>query len=358
MPRHDFSHILDDEQTLRTCDPSRMLNLVKGFFLQIQEGIRRSEDFSIDPAGFCDIDTVALFGMGGSGIGGDIVKGCLRHVLPLPFHTFKSASVPAFLTCNSLVILSSYSGNTKEVLDAFARLEGKKPRMLAITSGGDLLQRCRDRNIAHLIIPDGMPPRAALGFSIVYLLRILERCGLISDYLGSLSDMLPKLEGRARLFGSDVPLSENPAKQIAAGLVDAIPLIYSPCEHLHAVALRWRCQMNENAKRMSFVSLLPEDFHNGIMGWEGELAGSGPGGVVFFRDSDEDEDIPEKMSFLESLVARCSLPFFEVRSEGDTILEKVLCLVNLGDFISCYLAFLSHVDPTPLKSIDSLKRVI
>ena len=349
---------LDDREAILRHDPSGMMAMVAGFIDQIEDALRRIARFSLDPSIAGSIKNVLLCGMGGSGIGGDVIRSFLIPDLKAPFQICRDFSVPGYIGPDSLVIVSSYSGNTEETLRAFGAISSAGARVVCITSGGTLLSRARRRDIPHLVIPGGYPPRAALGYSLVYVLKILHESRLIDGRLDELKGILANIGDRTGTFKPEISFSMNPAKKLAAKLFGKIPVIYSSCEFLHPVAYRWRCQLNENSKMLSFVSMLPEDYHNGIMGWQGEVGSGKPYIVVFFRDTGEEERMRNQLFYLKSLLTGGDIPFLEIRSEGRTVMERMLYLINLGDFISCYLAYLEGVDPTELKSIDSLKKII
>ena len=361
MQSNDFTaHAskLDDRGAILRNDPSGMMAMIVGFFDQIREALRRSVEFSLDPSVADGVRNVLLCGMGGSGIGGDVIRSFLMRDMRVPFQVCRDFSIPGYVGSDSLAIISSYSGNTEETLRAFGSISSRDARTVCITSGGTLLRRAARDDIPHLVMPEGYPPRAALGFSLVYVLKVLQECRLIDDELEKLKGALATLGDRTGVFRPEIPFPDNPAKEIAATLYGKIPVIHSSCEFLNPVAYRWRCQLNENSKMLSFATVLPEDYHNGIMGWQGEAESGNPYIAVFFRDIGEEDRLRKNLFYLKSLLTGSGIPFLEVRSEGETVLERMLYLINLGDFVSCYLACLEDVDPTELKSIDSLKKII
>ncbi len=348
-------HVLDDSEVWSALDPSFMSRLLAAFPEQFQAAASISADLS--RLGTREIHNVVVCGMGGSAIGADLVQVVTAQTLTRPLIVHRGYGLPAFVGPHTLFIASSYSGNTEETLSGFA-VAGRAGAVTAcVTSGGELAVKAATDGAALLIIPPALPPRAALGYSAVMILRCLFEAGLIPDPAVPLQETAEVLRSMAARLAPEVPTSKNPAKRQAALLFQRLAAVYAP-DHLAPAAYRWRCQMAENAKSMAWHHSLPEMNHNEVVGWDNPGAQLRQVAVVFLRDCEEEPRMRQRLDWTrEHLSAKCALTL-EVRSEGESLLARLFSLMYQGDFVSLYLAFLNQCDPSPVTAIESLKQAL
>ncbi len=353
----DATTLLDDVEKIRAIDPGNMYNRIFDFPEQLADALRIGQRWQVNARDFAGIKNIIVAGMGGSAIGGDLIRSFLSSKLLIPFHVCRHYVLPEYVDDETLVIASSYSGNTEETLSALDDALSRKAMVAAISTGG-LLKEVADLNdIPIAILPPGLQPRAALGYSVVPLLVFLEKIGLVKNVAKEITDIIPKLQAYREKYIEDSPLLQNPAKNIALKIHGKIPIIYSGPTLTDAMGVRWKGQMCENAKNLAFVNHFAEFNHNELVGWSDTVQTHSEHLVVIvLRDSDDHPQIRKRMNIVEGIIKQQDVELIEVHSRGSLPLERMLSLVQLGDFVSYYLAVLNNVDPTPVKVIEFLKK--
>ncbi len=353
---------LNDAEALRAIDKHGMLDLYLGIAdnvakalelareLEFPEavGLRTGEiRYSFPP------DGLVVTGMGGSAIGGKLLRDLLRDSSKAPIITCEDYHLPSYVGPRSLLVAISYSGNTEETLSAF--VEGLKRRCMTvgIASGGLLGWACQELGLPFVRVPSGFPPRAALPYLFLPLLAVADRAGIADVPLIRQAEDLPRLLGEmARELGPDVPVEENKAKELARTVMGTIPVVYG-FGPFCSVALRLKTQFNENSKVLSFCNCLPGLDHDEIMGWEGELTDRFT--VIFLRDREEDRQMRLRIEATKELIEEAGPRVVELWARGSSRLEKMFSLIYLGDMASIYLALARGIDPYELRSIQAVK---
>ena len=320
---------------------------------QCQQAWQAATSFDL-PADYSEVDKVVILGMGGSAIGGDLVRCLAVSEAGLPILVHRDYELPAFVDDRTLVIVSSYSGNTEETLSSFEQALKTGSKKLAITTGGKLKEMAAENDIPVFVIDYKAQPRAALGFSFLPLLCFLQRLGFLSDKTADVTEMVVVLEGLSVRINEEVSLSNNPAKQLAQRLHGYLPVIYG-ADMIAEVARRWKTQINENSKAWSFYEVFPELNHNAVVGYRfpEELAGKIK--VVLLRSPLLSGRIQLRYQVTCELLGRAKVEYEFVDGEGGSPLSQVMSLVLFGDYVSYYLAILNCVDPSPVEVIDYLK---
>jgi glucose/mannose-6-phosphate isomerase len=298
---------------------------------------------------------IVLCGLGGSAIGGDILRSYLAGELRIPFLVNRHYTLPGFVGPSSLVIISSYSGNTEETNSAHREALRRGAQLLCITSGGKTSALARSRRSPLITIPGGSPPRAALGYSFFPLLIALSRMGFIRSRQREIRETIALLEEKSPLYATP-DSATNPALQLAELLQHRITVLYSSTEHMDAVNTRWRGQIAENGKALCFGHVLPEMNHNELVGWYALHQQMKEMQVVFLRDAGDHPRVKIRMDISRQILREYTPHLTEVWSEGTTLLARMFSLLYLGDWVSFYLAMLHRVDPTPVRVIDHLKQ--
>ncbi|MDQ3108915.1 MAG: bifunctional phosphoglucose/phosphomannose isomerase [Bacteroidota bacterium] len=321
-----------------------MQTLVEGFPGQLEEALRIGKSAVLsEPAQ--TIKNVLISGLGGSGIGGTITSELAFEASPVPVSVTKGYFIPAFVDQHSLVIISSYSGNTEETLACMEQAISKKAHVVCITSGGKVAELAKQHKLDLIIIPGGMPPRACLGFSLVQQIFICAKHKLLP------SSAIIEIENSIALLKSEQAFIKSQAESIAKNLHGRTPVIYCTTSY-EGIAIRFRQQLNENAKVLCWHHVIPEMNHNELVGWAG---GNKEISVVLFCDPDEYERNTYRIKINKDIISRFTPHFTEVIAKGKSQIEKSLYLVHIGDWASVYLAELRGVDAVEVNVINFLK---
>ena len=236
-----------------------MDQLIANFTKQLTEAIEIGKAATLTRPEFPSTQII-VSGLGGSGIGANLVSEIVANDLRIPMAVNKDYSIPFYVNKNTLFIVSSYSGNTEETLSALQQAMNRKCKIVCVSSNGKVVELAEQHGYDHIKIPGGMPPRSCLGFSFVQQLFIIHKLGHISDQfvgqLGSAIEMLDNEEDAIR----------EKAREIAKQLNGTIPIIYSSA-HMESVAVRFRQQVNENSKMLCWHHVIPEMNHNELVGW-------------------------------------------------------------------------------------------
>ena len=293
-----------------------------------------------------------LCGMGGSAAGGDIVKAFFDVHGSTPFIVNRDYHVPNYVGIGDIVFCASYSGNTEESLSAYAEAKKAGAKIIVITSGGKLAELGNADGYPVAIIPGGYPPRTALGFMLMPVLAICERLKLIPalDY-----DKAFKLNEDCIKKWTVESTGDNVAKKLAFAMHGKLAMIYGLGPWQGLVANRWKGQFNENSKNIAFPNTYPELNHNEILGWvKAHEQGVAHWVVLTLQDGTESAKMKARARVSAQLIGSTA-EFYDVFAEGDTLLDRILTLTNLGDFVSIYLAALNGIDPENIDWINVLK---
>ncbi|MCX7619688.1 MAG: bifunctional phosphoglucose/phosphomannose isomerase [Acidimicrobiales bacterium] len=296
-----------------------------------------------------DIENVVFLGMGGSGIAGDLVREVAGPFMAVPIVVHKGYSIPNFIGENTLVFAVSFSGNTEETLDAAANAMMQGGYIVALCNGGELAELARGWDAPHIALPDIPMPRAGIGAVAVPPLIVLERCGLFPGATAWVRAAVSQLAKRRDELVSD----GSAARLLAERIGEATPVIYGGGGLGGTAAMRWKCQVNENAKRHAYFNQSPELCHNEICGWRAPV----PDGlhVVNLRHEFEHPQLARRFRFVDELIRGLGVPVDEVEAAGEGPLAQLLDLVLFGDFVSLHLAYGAGVDPGPIEVLDRLK---
>ena len=321
-----------------------MKSFVEGFVQQLREAVEIGENSALNIPNKT-IKNVLISGLGGSGIGATTVSKLVEHEAVKPIVINKEYFVPQFVDQHTLVIISSYSGNTEETLSALILALENNAEVVCITSGGKILEIAKERGLNYIQIPSGYPPRAAFAYSSTQLFYVLMRYGIISD------DFKSSLNSAMTLLEEHTENIKDEAKAIAEKLVGKIPVLYCAPE-FEGAAVRLRQQINENAKMLCWHHIIPEMNHNELVGWREKNDNLA---VVFLRNTCDYERVQRRMEINKSIVSQYTSTILEVYSKGNDKIEKTYYHVHLGDWISIFLAKNKGIDAVEVNVIDYLK---
>jgi glucose/mannose-6-phosphate isomerase len=339
----------------RAADPSGMLDIVRSFPRQLREGWRagRAADLGLLRARPAHLIYV---GLGGSAISGDLLAAALGPVLPVPFVVVRDAALPSYTGAQSLVVASSYSGETDEVVEAAASAVSRGAHVLAVTSGGRLAALAESRGQAIVRVPAGLPPRAALGYLLGPMLATLERWEVCPPCAADVEEAVRVTDALSRQMGPDAPEDRNAAKRLAGRLDGRIPVVYAAGPDAEPAAHRWKCQFNENSKTVAAWNVFPELAHNEVVGWAAAADIAGLLEVILLFTGTESERTRRLVAAASETMPGAADGVPEIVGCGESRLARLLSLVLIGDLTSVYLAYLRGVDPTPVEAITALKQ--
>jgi len=320
-----------------------MKNLVEGFTKQLQEALDIANSAVLTQKH--NVQNIVVTGLGGSGIGGTILSELVQSECPVPIIVNKDYFLPDFVNSNSLVIISSYSGNTEETLSAMKQAIDKNAQIVCVTSGGEVHAIAQQYKYDTIIIPGGNPPRSCIGYSLVQLLKIIQFNGFAK------TDLLSQVKATITLLDNEKEAIKIESALIAKKLLNKIPVIYSlgSCE---GAAVRFRQQINENSKMLCWHHTLPEMNHNELVGWtekNDSLA------VVTFRTSFDYARTIKRYELCKELFTKYSHSVTDITAKGTSKVEQFFYLINIGDWISCYIADLKNIDALEVNVITHLK---
>ena len=341
------------ESAMHNYDQSNMRKLLVDFPKQIEDAVVIGES-RVAPFRARALNNIVLTGLGGSAIGGDLLRAFTADQLPLPFIVNRNYSLPSFVDQRSFVIVSSYSGRTEETVAAHDDATRRKAKVLCISTNGETEFIAKKHNQPYIKVPAGLPPRAALAYSFFPLLMVFRKMKIITLQNKDIKETIKLLTEKASIYNK-LDRKKNLALNIAYELKDKLPIIYSASERFDAVNVRWRGQFSENAKVLAYGNLLPEMNHNELVGWNMLKRHMKTMKVIILRDKEDNQRVQIRMKITGDIVKKYSPNVIEAWSEGTSSLARMFSLVYLGDWVSYYLALLNETDPTPVKVIDYLK---
>jgi glucose/mannose-6-phosphate isomerase len=345
---------LDNLEIYRQYDPDGMLVHLRSLPQQCRQAWKKASKFAL-PTGFADIDKIVICGMGGSAIGGDLLRSLASKLNKPQIFVNRGYDLPAFVDPKTLVIASSYSGNTEETLSAFKQALTTKCKKFATTTGGKLKELAQENGVPVFTIDYHTQPRAALGYSFIPLIALLCKLDFLEDKSGKIERMAQLLEGLLGKLAENIPTSLNPAKQLASKLSGKLIVIYS-AGILSPVARRWKGQFNENSKAWAFYETFSELNHNAVVGYEFPKQMKNKICIVMLRCPSLHPRILARYQITSEILEKAKVEHEIIDTQGEDDLTQMMSLVFLGDWVSYYLAMLYQIDPTPVKMIDYLKR--
>lgn len=321
-----------------------MKELIQKFPAQLKEAVEIAAKAKLSPLKI-PVNKVIICGLGGSGIGGTITKEILFEESKVPVEVLKSYSLPFYIDVNTLVICSSYSGNTEETLECYSLAQKQKAKIVCVTSGGKLLELAKKDGNDFIVVPGGMPPRACLGYSLTQLFHIFSHYQLAPQKITA-------IEAVAGILAREQEEIMHEAHLISKKIYDKLPVIYSTALH-EGIAIRLRQQLNENAKILCWHHVVPEMNHNELVGWSHAYTNVA---VILFTDKDENPRNKLRMEFCKKIFNKYAAEIIEIQAKGKNNIEKALYWIHLGDWVSMFLAEKRNVDAMDIKVIDNLKQ--
>jgi len=340
----------------KSIDASNMFQSIYDFPIQMKEAQSIGEKIELKNT-YTDIQNIILCGMGGSAIGGDLSRSLVSNSLKLPLIVNRNYKLPNWVNSNSIVICSSYSGNTEESLSAYHDAISKGARVIGVTTGGKLASLLDQNNNDKVAIPTGLQPRAAVAFSFIPLLYLLKKLNVTDgEAINDLGSTINAIELARDLYSADN--DKNPTLSLAKEIYDTLPIIYGENESTSAIALRWKGQFCENSKMLAYHNEIPEMNHNEIVGWQenSQLLKK----ITILWVSDKSLNTRNSLRIDASRNILKNIPSLQKKIEldGGCFTERFIHLLHFGDWVSYWCALLHKTDPSPVNKIDVLKKIL
>jgi glucose/mannose-6-phosphate isomerase len=338
--------MLDDLKMIHERDAQDALGVAEKQWQQL------GYKYVVDLSRYKDITSVVFAGMGGSAFPGAFISSWPGT--SVPFEVVRDYSLPPYVNEHTLVISSSYSGNTEETLSALAEAEARNAQIAVIAAGGKLTEHAHAKGYPLFTIPGGVQPRMCSFYFLAALVQLLEPLGIVpkgsTEELAAAGDWL---KDQTADWRPEVPTSKNPAKQLAQELMGKSVVMYSGPK-LFPAANKWKICCNENAKTVAWVNQYPEFNHNEFIGWTSHPVEK-PYAVVEIRSSLEHERVQKRFVVSERLLSGKRPAPEVVEPKGETLIQQILWAANYGEFTTLYLALLNGINPTPVELVEKLK---
>jgi glucose/mannose-6-phosphate isomerase len=342
--------VLDDQNIIAQRDPDGALELAAHDYEQVafQPEVKNGEHDGRE------LQQLVITGMGGSALAALLIRAWLKTELKIPFEVIRSYSLPAYVGSNTLVIASSYSGNTEETLSAYKQAMQEGAQVAVVAAGGALIEQATADNVTYSEIPSGMQPRMALIYNLQAVLAVLEHFGVVSGKLAEVQSLASWLEEETKNWVADQPTATNLAKQVAQTSVGKNAVFYGG-ELTAPIAYKWKISWNETGKNIAFWNEYSEFNHNEFMGWTSHPVEK-PFVVFDLISHLEHPQILKRFEISDRLLSGKRPKANTIELKGETLIAQLLWGVVLADFTSVYLAILNNVNPTPVALIEKLKK--
>jgi glucose/mannose-6-phosphate isomerase len=339
-------------------DKNLLFEVLKNYHKQFRDAIRIASGLKTNPD-YKNINKILIIGMGGSAIGGEILKSILigyNLIDKLVVEVSRDYDIPNWVDENTLVIASSYSGNTEETLEAFDKAKELTNMTACITSGGKLMNIAEENNSDVLLMPTGFQPRCALPYSLTILMHYLVKLDLFEmdrteKLLADFNRLPDFIESQAQTF---IKPKVNYAKDIANDLKDKIAVFYSSDKILGSINIRCRGQLHENSKAVAFGSILPEMNHNEINSFSNPSDITNNIFYIFLEDKTDHPRIQKRIDAMIDII-KIKDRSIRIKSKEESLLLRIFDILYLFDWVSYYLAENYNEDPIAIPLIIRLK---
>jgi glucose/mannose-6-phosphate isomerase len=344
---------LDDPALLRRQDPGGMGRLIAELPEAVASAWQAALAFQL-PAEFRSVNSVVIAGMGGSSIGGDLVRSLAEAESPAPVVVQRGYDLPGFAGKDTLVIAVSHSGGTEETLSQAAEAASRGCKLLALTSGGALPGKVKSAGGTVFAFSYPAQPRAALAYLFVPLVAFFGQLGFLRDRSSEVEEAVQVLRQLQAELAAETPASNNMAKRLAQAIEGRAPVVYGG-GMMAEVAHRWKTQFNENSKAWAAYEQFPELNHNAVVGYERPTTFLDHVVVLLLETSHEHPRVAVRERVTEALLDMGGVRHLRIPAHGRGAIAQMLSAILIGDYVSYYLAQLYQVDPTPIAAIDHLK---
>lgn len=343
--------MLDDDNVLRQRDPSGALKIASQQYQQATFAVQVEHPENDGR----EITRVVVVGMGGSALAASAAKTWLKNEMTIPYEVVRDYDLPGYVDYNTLVIASSYSGNTEETLSGLEQARAKNAQIAVIAAGGKLKEIADRYDIASVLLPGGLPQRMTLIYGLRAITALFGHFNVLNyDRFAEIADTSEWLHNETRQWTGNISTDKNYAKQLALLAVGKTPVFYAGTL-MAPVAYKWKISWNENAKNVAFWDEYPEFNHNEFIGWTSHPIEK-PFAIFDLVSQLEHPRIVKRFEISDRLLSGRRPKATEVRIKGSTVIEQMLWACILADFVSVYVAILNGVDPAPVVLIEKFKK--
>jgi len=336
---------------IKKYDISNQIEVLINSYQQIE--YTDTNTYNIYSEDFKNIDKIIICGMGGSAIGGDLFSNMFQNEINIPIFVNRYYHLPKFVSENTLVIISSYSGNTEETTTAFKEAIDKKCKIIAFSTGGKVEEICTNNGFSHIKLLKGFHPRFALYLILFTLIKIFSKINVIKDQTDLLNQSIALIKSKGEEYNKENSFPEV----IAKNMLGYMPIIYATSDFNNSVGSRLKGQFNENSKLHAFVNFFPEMNHNEIIGWETYSENLAKLKIIFLTDNSMNERVKKRFQIFEELVSK-NVEIIKLESNQNDFKLRLLDLIYLGDWITYYLAIYREQDPAEIDNINYLKNAL
>lgn len=337
------------KEFIQKYDTQNQFAVLQNTFKQIEYAVSNTyPDFGF---GKEPINKIIISGLGGSAISGDLLKNFLKDELTVPVQINRNYFLPSFADENTLLIVSSYSGNTEETISSFNDGMKRKCKIICLSTGGKLEKLAVDNSIPFIRLQKGFQPRYALGLSFFSLLKVFEKLQIIPSQEEIINKIIFLWKGKAAEYSTE----ENTPLTIAQQLIGFVPIIYSASDYTNAVGYRFKSQLNENSKLHAFHHEFPEMNHNEIIGWESHQQKQLHTKVIYLLDETYHSQIKKRFQIVSDFIKKTDVEIISLESKENNFKVRIMDLIFLVDWISFYLGVIRRFDPSEIEYINLLK---
>lgn len=353
MNDNSLSKILDIENEYQSIDKSNLLQNLLDFPDQLDTAYNDIKKLTI-PSNYIQINKIILLGTGGFGVGVEMMIDLVKEETRIPIELCNDYQIPNWVDEKSLVICSSYSGETEEIVYAFERAAERGSKIIGITTGGKIASICRKYKAPYYEINYGSEPRMALGYCLGALVGIFNKLKIYETRDSDFENSIKSLDRLVEKISSRVDTTNNFAKQLAIKIYGKTP-IFIGSQILNSVAKRAKQQINENAKSIAYFEQLPEMSHGAIAGIDFP-ANINQNIIIILLQSIYDYSRNKlRYQIIQTIFDKKNIPFESIIIQPTTSrLSELVGVVSYVDFVSYYLSLLYNIDPTPTETISYL----
>ncbi len=337
-------------ELVKKYDPENQFEVLKNSYQQIEYAKNNQYDLAgIDTS---KIKNIIVSGLGGSAISGDLMVNFLQNEITLPMQVNRNYSLPNYANESTLLLASSYSGNTEETISVLNEALKRKCQIICLTTGGTVKEIADREKLPTVILQKGFQPRYSLGLSFFSLLKVLQTLRLVTTSQEIIDKTILLWKKRGEEFSTE----NNYSFQAAEKLVGFLPVIYSTADLTSSVGNRFKCQINENSKMHAFHNAFPELNHNEIIGWETYDERVAKLKAVFIEEVTTHVQIKKRFAITSELLTKAGVEIISLSSAEASFQERLLDLIYLADWISYFLAIQRGKDPSEIEYIHLLKK--
>jgi glucose/mannose-6-phosphate isomerase len=349
--------ILDNLEEMKKLDKSNVLGSIQALADQIEDAWTQVQelDIKIDTG---RVQNIVVSGMGGSGLGPDVIKQTFKGSLKMSFEVYNDYHLPAYVNSNSLVILASYSGTTEETLSAAQDAIAAGAQILVITTGGDL-QKLKEEHgwSGYIINPRHNPsnqPRMALGYAVFGVIAMLTKAGILNVSHDEVISVVNTVKATLKDLNVDVMQDKNPAKQMAFQILGRVPVMIA-AEHLAGGVHVFQNQLNENSKSYAELRLIPELNHHLMEALQFPQELEKNLFFLLFNSTMYHPRNQKRFEVTQDVIERAHIEATSLMIDSSTALEQNFEVIAFGAFVNFYLAMLEGIDPAPIPTVDYFK---